>query len=577
VARRAAWLASFALLCSLLSGCFASPPQIIALDPPRGSLGVQADAPVEVQFDRAVVAASLIGRFSMSPQLPGCELANAFGPRSTGSCHIKWIDGDTAFVLEHTGAIFAPLTPYKFTVLGGFSDPSGAVNSVDHRWDLTTGSAPVVRGISPSDGARGVPIDSVITIAFSGGMATAATAGAVQLDPAVRGTRVVRSTLDASRFVVYPGRLLLPDTQYLVSIATTATDQHRQTLALPVVSTFRTGNLGTGGHGVVLAERIGEAPTSVLLTSLGAPEPGTPIAAAVAVEAPRCGDPAGCGAAALGAPLTTYRAAVLSPRGKWIAIVEDDSTVSGAPPSLVVLDVARRTVRTEVPGANLPSWSADGSTLAYAHGDAVALFDADTGTTRTLPAGDPLLSPAVWDQRGELLALDVGVDVGHSHVELADAVVGARYAIPGVAGSSTTPAISPDGSQLALLRQGGTRTGTWLIGIGPSSAPPRQLDESLSPVGYSSSGTLVAVSSGGSSAQLVQVSVESAGQVPIAHQPAVLSSVSVSPSVRRLAFLAPNSAGTLEAFAENADGTDPLALTALGPEGLEAAVVTLSG
>ena len=40
-------------MCATLSGCFTSPPQIIQLVPNRGAVGVAADAPVTVEFDRA--------------------------------------------------------------------------------------------------------------------------------------------------------------------------------------------------------------------------------------------------------------------------------------------------------------------------------------------------------------------------------------------------------------------------------------------------------------------------------------------------------------------------------------------
>src|SRR5438045_1299026 len=100
--RRAAVLSVLAMLSSsLLTACFESPPQIISLNPPRGSVGVQADAPVVVQFDRPVVPSTLDGRVSVSPSIPGCDLAHAFSaPLSTG-CRVVWTTRDTAFVIQH--------------------------------------------------------------------------------------------------------------------------------------------------------------------------------------------------------------------------------------------------------------------------------------------------------------------------------------------------------------------------------------------------------------------------------------------------------------------------------------------
>src|ERR1022692_2303546 len=217
-----------ALICASLAGCFSSPPQIIQLVPNRGAVGVAADAPVTVEFDRPVVTASVKGRFSVNRQIPSCNLDQAFAAGPLAPCRIVWLSGDTGFTLLHPRAIFAPSTSYTFTLAGGIGDPSGVVNSVDHQWTITTGSAPAIRSIQPPDGSKGVPVDTSISVSFSTAMAAAATEAAVTLDPPVPGTRVVRNTRDPSRFVVLPGAILQAGITYRLSVAGTATDIDHQ-------------------------------------------------------------------------------------------------------------------------------------------------------------------------------------------------------------------------------------------------------------------------------------------------------------------------------------------------------------
>lgn len=569
-----------AVLSGLLSGCFESPPQIIALDPPRGSVGVPADAPIVVQFDRPVVPASVIGRVSIRPALSGCDLVAAFtDPLSTG-CRAVWTSGDTTFVLQHPRAIFEPLTTYGFRVSAGVRAPDGVENAVDHSWNLTTGSAPQVRSVTPADGTRGVPVDTVVTVAFSGGMSPAVTDDAIRLEPPVPGTRVVRNSLDASRFVLFPGRLLRPATRYTLTIASTAADQHHQPLAAPLQTSFTTGVLGTGGHAVVLAARRGEPPTQVRLTALAPTEAGVPVPDALVLEAPRCNQPGGCGAAPTGSPLLSYEAATLSPGGRWLAAVERDLTAPAGTTALVVLDVAGGTTVTTIAGGRFPAWSPDGTTLAYATGADVALLRPGAGPPQLLPPGDALVAPPVWGPRGELLVLAGAAPGRPAHLELGDAVVQARYPLPGAAQACTDPEVSPDGSQLAVLCNAGApgAAGTWITPLGGSSTAPRLLGATLSPVGYAETGILVAVARPyGEPPRLVRVNVDSGDQLALAHQPtaSTLGSVVISAVLRRLAFLAPDARGALQADVESVDGSTVVAVTGL-PTGMSATAVVLS-
>jgi hypothetical protein len=563
-----------------LSGCFSSPPQIIQLTPNRGAVGVPADAPITVEFDRPVVTSSVRGRFSVSRPISSCDLDAAFGAGSLAPCRIVWLSGDTGFTLLHPRAIFAPNTSYTFTLAAGIADPSGVANSVDHHWTITTGPAPVIRSVQPPDGSKGVPVDTSISVTFSTAMDATATDAAITLDPPVPGTRVVRNARDPSRFVVLPGAILQSGVTYRLLVAGTATDADFQPLVGSATSTFTTGGMSSGPHVVVLAANPGEGATTVLVSPLAPAFPGEPISTEAVLVAPRCPHPSGCGTAAYEAPLYTYAGATLAPGGGLMAVVEVDTTVNTAPSVLLVIDPATGTVVTSFADSSLPSWSPDGSTLAFSRAGRISFFKPVTGTLTNLPTGDPLVAPAVWSPLGEQLVLDVAGTSDVEHLELADSVVLARYPIPGVmTGASSDPAISPDGSQLAFLRSAPGVQGTWIEGIGPSSTAPRLLDPLLQPVGFTATGTLLGISRPAVGAPtLVLVSVAGDEQIAITSGPAPgsLATVAVTPSGRQLVYLNADAAGIVQAYVENADGSNVQVITDFTPGTLVAAAVTVS-
>jgi hypothetical protein len=533
-----------------------------------------------VEFDRPVARASVVSRFSVSRAIHSCSLEAAFSADSQAPCHIVWFSGDTGFTLLHPRAIFAPSTSYTFTLAGGISDPTGVVNSVDHHWTITTGPAPVIRSIQPADGATGVPVDTPISVSFSTSMAAAQTEAAIRLSPSVPGTRVVRNTLDPSRFVVLPGRTLESGVTYRLSIAATAADSHQQPLVSGSSVSFRTGGLSPGPHAVVLARAAGEGATTVLLSPLAPAQPGEPIPSEAVLVAPRCVSHAACGAATVGAPLYTYTEAVLSPGGRWLAVVELDGTVTAPQPVLVILNAATGSVLASFTHSSLPSWSPDGVTLAFSRSGAVAFFDTGTGAVTNLPAGDALVAPAVWSPLGEQLVLDVAGATDIEHLELADSVVLARYPVPGITGESNDPVISPDGTQLAFQRSTPTAQGTWIAGIGTASSAPRLLDAGLEPLGFTATGTLVGINlpvAGLPTLVLVSVAGDEQIAIPSGPAPGWLTTVVVAPSGRQLIYLSPDTAGIGQAYVENADGSNPLLLTNFAAGGLVATAVTVSG
>lgn len=562
-----------------LSGCFDSPPQIISLTPSRGSIGVPADTPIAVQFDRPVVASSVAGRFTIDPHISGCDdIAAAFTASADAACYVSWADGNAQFTLLHPRAVLAPDTQYSFTLRGGFSDPSGAVNTVDHTWNITTAGAPDVRAVTPSDGATDVPVDGPLTVDFNSGMDLASTKQAISLDPPASGTQVVRNAKDKSRFMLVPGSLLLPHVTYRLSVAASATDLHGQHLRAATTVSFTTGTLSSGAHGVILARRPGEGPTQVLITALAPVEDGMPVIAQAALSAPVCTQPGGCGDAAQGSPLYTYGAAALSSNDQWLAVVEQDRTRAGAAPALLVLDAASGAFQAALSGGTLPSWSPDGTTLAYASGTAVHLYHPASGSNSSLPPGDPLVAPPTWGPSGELLALDELAPAGE-HVVLADAVAGVRFPVPGVTGDTTAPSLAPDGSALAIYRLGKSGAGTWVVGLGAGASPPRQIGAGVIPVGFADRVTLV-VRSAPATGPLTLNRVSLTGGDSIAIPLAVggvspNTPIAIAPAGRQIAYLAAPD-GITNAYVVNADGSGAEPLTSYGPDTFEVADITLS-
>jgi Bacterial Ig-like domain len=556
------------LLATLLSGCFESPPRIIALQPARGSVGVPADAPIVVQFDRPVVPQTLIGRFQVNPAIASCDLTQAFAADPAAPCHVVWGTDDTGFTLEHPRAVMQSDQQYTFTLEAGFSDPQGVANTEDHHWTITTEPAPQVRGLSPPDGATSVPADSPMVVDFSTTMDPASTEAAISLSPAIPGTRVAPSR-DLSRYLLLPGRPLIPGATYRLQVAASALDDHGERLQQAVSSTFTAGGMTAGDHAVLLLAEPGEPASQVAVALLESATTGDPLEAETVLTAPRCTLTAGCGAASDGSLLYAYVAAALSPDASWLAVVEEDLTAPGAPLAMVVLDPATGAVQSVIQGASLPSWSHDSSTVAFADGDAVEVYQPRGGPPVALPPGDPLNAAPQWGPRDELLVLSTRAAGAGSQVELADAVILVRYAVPGLSGAAADPVLSPDATQLAVTWAGSGLPGTWLVSLGTAPGTPRRLDPQLTPLGWLDTGTLLgSVANPDGSHTLVAVTVSTGDEstVPITLDTTGLASFVVAPSGRLVGYLAPGPTGREQAVVENADGSEvvPIGLGSAG-------------
>ncbi|MEO8897761.1 MAG: Ig-like domain-containing protein [Candidatus Dormibacter sp.] len=562
-----------ATLCIALSGCFSAPPQIISLEPNRGSTGVPADAPVRVIFDRPVLRSSVVGRFTVDPAIPGCDLAAAFTGPAAAPCSIRWLDPVPGFELLHTGSVFAPLTKYTLTLAGGFTDPQGDRNGLDHHWDLTSAPSPRVTATAPADRSGGVAVDAPLAVSFSAPMDARSTAAAITLSPAVPGTQVSRNTLDHSRFAILPGQLLEPGVAYTITVAASARGEDQQALAVTGAVRFTTTARLGGSHAVVLAGAPGANSTEVLLPALAPAAAGDPIAAPVLLQAPVCTASLGCGVVAAQAPLSTYEAAALSPDGTHIAVVVDDAT--GASAQLEVVDTIRGTTVTRIPGGVRPSWSPDSSQLALVTGSSVEVLNVASGLLTVVDSPVGLRAPPLWSGPSTLILSTAVTATSPSAVELVNLLVGARYSLPGVPSGSIAAAVSPSGSRLAIA----TPAGSTLVAPAAGAAGTAQtLPGHLDAIGFAGEGTLMAINP--ESEQLVRASVSGGDSTAVSLTPAVvdLSTVRVTPDGRRIVYLAFDVAGGTQAFVANADGTGGLAITRLlASSGLVAQTIDFAG
>lgn len=557
----------------MIAGCAGAPPTITALSPINGTKGVAADEPVVVSFDHPVDRASVPPRFHVDPALQGCDLAAVFSAPTSAPCHVVWRPDSSGFQLLHAGALFEPDTTYRFSLDPGVRDPQGVENGLDHHWQIQSASAPVVRATSPGDGSSGVAVDTPLSVTFSGPMAMAATTAAIHLSPSVPGTRVARNASDPTRFVVLPGRLLTAGTSYTLAVDATATDEHGQRLAAAVSARFTAGSLGASGHAVVLGRAPAEPPSVLLLTRRSPEQAGDPIGATTVLSAPRC-VLAHCN---VGSLLTSYAAAAISPAGTQVAVVErpDD----GSSDHLVLLDLAAGRELTIATPGDFPAWSADGSRLAFAAGEEVDLYAPATGATTRLPTGDPLVAPPAWSADGSVLALPVGASGAAPHVELADPALRIRYPVPGISSGSVDPALSPDGSVLAVRAQL-PNPGTYLVRL-RSAGAPQLLGATLTPLAWADQATLLAVDrpvDAPASIARVGVATGDAAHLPTGPRASDLSTAVADVSGHSVGYLLPDSAGVLQAWATNQDGSNPTMLTDFGPaDALEAIGLSLGG
>ncbi len=152
--------------------------------------------------------------------------------------------------------------------------------------------------------------------------------------------------------------------------------------------------------------------------------------------------------------------------------------------------------------------------------------------------------------------------------------------MPDLPGDATRPALSTDGSELAVHRDGAGVEGCWLVQLRGGDPTPRRLGPGLTPVAFADASTLLAIDrANADSPGLVRIGVSGGDITRIAAGPAAsdLDTVAAAITGGQLAFLLADDAGTAQAYIENADGSNPAALTSFAPGGLAALAVSFAG
>ena len=526
-----------------LPGCFNAPPQIVKVDPDRGSVGVAANATITVRFDQDVDHASVEQRFSISPTL-GCDLKAAFGKSPGSACYVQWLTGQPGFTLYHPGALFSPNTKYVFHLESGFSSASGTANSLSHDWDLTSAQAPLVSGSTPPDRANGITVDSALVVNFSRPMDPGSTAAAITLTPSVPGTRVVPNRKDPYRFVVIPGGLLRAGAAYQLRVWGSARGVDGQRLALPVIIRFTTGGISGLGHAVAVTQTPGRS--GVDMISLTPGPAGDPALVQRLLTAP-----AG----------TEITAATLANGSTLLATVEKDLTAPGTPSHIAVYDVVSGKLRATIAGADDPGWSSDGW-LAYRSPDGVGELRLGDPQTHTLKlATQPTAAPQ-WILNHELLTQTGAV------VELVD--VDAQTVSP-LPGAPPISSFVTNAAGMVAAQTATTPSRLFVEDLGGAVLPPTLL-AGVTPLGFLGADSVL----GQTAAGLSRVSLSDFSQQPINGGPgqSQFASVQVVPGGRQLGWVQTGTAD--QVLACNSDGSGTALITNY-PAGTKIVGVNFSG
>jgi len=530
-----------------LPGCFDSPPQIVSVDPDRGSIGVPANAPITIVFDRQVVQGSVASRFSVTPAL-ACDLHKAFGQPNDSPCYIAWLSDQPGFTFYHPGALFAANTKYVFHLDSGVQSTSGVANSLNHDWDITSALAPTVAGVTPSNGSTGVPIDLPLVVSFSRDMSRTQTEAAITLSPSVPGTRVLGSSTDLGRYLVVPGHLLRPNSQYTLTIGDAAKGIDGQRLAAGVQIPFTTGGLSGNEHAAVVTAEAGQSGSAVDMASLRPQTKGDPAVVQRILTAPTCAEGgANCGAALAGTPVVEYDAATLSPAGAYLATVETDLTAASRTRQVAVYDVVDQQLLKIIPGATNPIWSGDGL-LAFSTQTGVGILHPTTGQIQTLDL--PGAGPPHWSLDHELL---MSGPAGQP-LYLANLDAGSVDAVRQI--QDATGFIS-DTAGNVVFNRGGTQ-GLYRMDLVGGDSAQTLTTSAATAVGFASGNGVIAVS--GSRLVSIRLSDGSAQTISGGPPPSDFTGVQVVAAGKQLGWIAKHG-GAEQVDVSNVDGSGVTTIT----------------
>lgn len=195
---------------------------MVAIAPGRLAQQVPSNQDVSIGFDHDMDEASVGARFAVSP-------------RTTGS--LLW-PSRRQLIYRHQP--FKPDTDYRVSLVAGYRDAAGNVNSFNHGWTFRTESAPELAGSSPGAGEQNVDPATTLSLSFTRAMDLRSLAGAVSVSPSVRFS-LRPDPGDNRRVLLAPQTLLDPQTVYSVTVTRDAVDLDGNPIRAGSVRDFATG------------------------------------------------------------------------------------------------------------------------------------------------------------------------------------------------------------------------------------------------------------------------------------------------------------------------------------------------
>jgi hypothetical protein len=209
---------------------FDAPPTAEFLSPLDGATNVPAGASVVAVFNEALDRNSLTGAFTLRRTGDGAPVA--------GSVYL-FAERTPVFV---PAVALAAGTQFTATISTAAKTAEGNTLPAPVTWRFTTSPVPVVRFVSPADGATGVPVGTVAFAAFNAAMDRASTAAAFSLRRTSDGAPIA-GTVDfyGSAVPVFkPTQPLAGGTRYTATISTAAMNTSGHHLAAPKSWSFVT-------------------------------------------------------------------------------------------------------------------------------------------------------------------------------------------------------------------------------------------------------------------------------------------------------------------------------------------------
>ena len=211
-----------------------NPPIIKSVSPADGASNVAPGALTIAFFNKDMDKASAQAAFSLKRTSDGAPVSGAFG----------WYGPAT--LLFKPDADLAPGTQYTATVTTAAKDLAGNPLQAAKSWQFTTSNPPIIKSVSPADGASNVAPGALTIAFFNKDMDKASAQAAFSLKRTSDGAPVSGAFgwYGPATLLFKPDADLAPGTQYTATVTTAAKDLAGNPLANPVTWSYTTGPSG---------------------------------------------------------------------------------------------------------------------------------------------------------------------------------------------------------------------------------------------------------------------------------------------------------------------------------------------